>query len=75
MALKVNKPIMYNFISYLNDKGYSYPSEEYVRKAIDKTAFWVSLPTEQELHIIHLFFVFLQDECGIDIDTNIDSRS
>jgi len=46
-------------------------SDEDLRRAIDKIAFWVDVPTETELFWIHVYFWFLQEKCEIVIDTNV----
>lgn len=67
-----NKPIMNSFISFLEDKGYieEYKwSNEYIKDSIDGIACWTKIPSEEQSFIIHLFFYFLEDQCGIKIDT------
>ena len=59
---------------YQEDHG-SDDSEEKIRKAIDRIAFWVSHIDSSEQFIVREYLQYLSHRFNFNIDTDIDSRN
>tara|TARA_R100001244_G_C5096246_1_gene117649 strand:+ start:297 stop:509 length:213 start_codon:yes stop_codon:yes gene_type:complete len=59
---------------YQEDHGND-DSEEKIRKAIDRIAFWVSHIDSSEQFIVREYLQYLSHRFNFNIDTDIDSRN
>lgn len=72
MKKTVDKFIVF-FNKRYNINKYTF-SEEEIRKAIDKAAFFVNDLTPNDHFIVHHYLNWLSREFDFEIDTNVDSR-